>query len=120
MPSSLHPGGDCVDPAVLVLDELHLQAVELLDLLGELGREVGVVRDDDRVVDDDDVEVGELEACTPIPDSRVDANDVVARMAPESPDVVENIAGMAGIVVAQQQDRGRTRLGLRAHLRATM
>ena len=118
-PERSHARGDLVDPAVLVLNELHLQTPEPTDPLRQLERQIGIEGDDDGVVDDNRVEVFEIQLRAAVSHARIDANDVMPRVPRQSTDVIDDIAGVARIVVTEQQHRRRRSVRI-AHLRATM
>ena len=78
----LHHGRDFIDPAVIVLNELDLEATKRRDAFAKRRREV-VVRDDHQgPVDDDRVELVEVQHPVPAQPARVEGPDEVTRMTP--------------------------------------
>ena len=102
-----HHLGDAVDPAVLVLEQLHLQSLEAADLLAKRGRQIRVNRDRERVVDDDHVVCGEVEVPARVDGARVVVVDAVPGVAPEGSQMLEERVGVAPDVVAENEDRER-------------
>src|SRR5262245_29521301 len=58
-PEIANSGRDLVDPAVLILNELDLEALESCYFVPGPWRQIDVADDEQRVVDDDDVEGGQ-------------------------------------------------------------
>src|SRR6185436_1356939 len=95
-----------VDSAVFVLNELDLQPTEPRQALSQRSREIAVARNVDRVVNDDRIEFPQVEERrAPRPVERVEAVNAVLGESLEPGDVLEDVAGVAAGVVAEQQNR---------------
>ena len=101
-----HHRRDRVDPAVLVLDELDLQAPVARDLLAQHSGQIALEDDDDRVVHDDGVELVEVEEGGRVGAiDRVERVDVVLGEVGERADVVCDVAGLVARRPAEQEHR---------------
>ena len=94
-------GRDLVYPPVLILNELHLEALESRYLVPGPRRQIRVADDQKRVVDDDDVErVQSAEALEGI-HRRVERVDAVARQRHECRDMI--LSRARGIPVVAEE-----------------